>query len=139
MVEREAVAGWLARYVAAWESYDEAAIGDLFSEDAEYRYHPWDDPVVGRAAIVKDWLNPGGSADGRDRPGTWWARYEPYAVDGATAVVIGETKYFEDASQATELRHYWNIWTIEFDAEGRCRSFTEYFMQRKKPAPAPSA
>jgi len=32
---------WLDRYVGAWKTYDEGAIGALFSEDAEYRYHPW--------------------------------------------------------------------------------------------------
>ena len=31
---------WLDRYVAAWKSYDPQQIGDLFSEDVEYRYHP---------------------------------------------------------------------------------------------------
>jgi len=31
---------WLDDYVAAWRSYDPEAIGALFSEDAEYRYHP---------------------------------------------------------------------------------------------------
>lgn len=128
------VQGWLDRYVDAWRTYDLAAVEGLFAEDAEYRYHPWDDPVVGRDAIVHDWLYPGGSADGRDQPGTWSAHYEPYAVDGDRAVAIGESIYFADASQAAELRHYWNIWTIEFDEAGRCVSFVEYFMQRKKPA-----
>ncbi|MGH3133154.1 MAG: hypothetical protein ACRDNY_05350, partial [Gaiellaceae bacterium] len=42
---------WLEDYVGAWKSYDEAAIGALFSEDARYRYHPWegaDDTVTCR-------------------------------------------------------------------------------------------
>ncbi len=47
---------WLDRYIAAWSSYDPKAIGDLFTDDAEYRYQPWADPVVGREAIVADWL-----------------------------------------------------------------------------------
>lgn len=128
------VQAWLDRYVDAWRTYDQAAVEGLFAEHAEYRYHPWDDPVVGRAAVVHDWLNPGGSAAGRDKPGTWRAHYEPYAVGGNRAVAIGESIYYADASQATELRHYWNIWTIEFDDAGRCTDFVEYFMQRKKPA-----
>jgi len=129
-----AVQDWLDRYVEAWRTYDQSIVEGLFAEDAEYRYHPWDEPVRGREAIVDNWLNPSGPASGRDEPGTWKARYEPYAVDGDTAVVTGETWYYADASQAVEERHYWNIWTIEFDADGRCLSFTEYFMQRKKPA-----
>jgi hypothetical protein len=126
------VQDWLDRYVAAWQSYDEAAIRDLFSADAEYRYHPWDEPVRGVDAIVDDWLNPGGKPESRDRPGTWWAHYEPAVVEGSTAVVVGETKYFADASQVVLERHYYNIWPLEFDAVGRCRSFTEWFMLRKK-------
>ncbi len=34
---------WLDAYVDAWTTYDEAAIGELFTEDARYRYHPWDE------------------------------------------------------------------------------------------------
>ena len=47
---------WLQAYVDAWRSYDPAAIAALFTDDARYRYHPWDDPVEGRDAIVADWL-----------------------------------------------------------------------------------
>jgi hypothetical protein len=128
------VQAWLDRYVEAWQSYDPEAIGALFSESAEYRYQPWGQPTVGREAIVNDWLNPSGAASSRDEPGTWSARYEPWAVDGNRAVAIGETAYFRDASQAVEERRYWNSWLLEFDDAGRCRSFVEYFMHRKKPA-----
>ena len=41
---RADVQRWLDRYVAAWKSYDAAEIADLFSAEAEYRYHPWDEP-----------------------------------------------------------------------------------------------
>src|SRR5919106_2428349 len=66
--------GWLDRYVAAWQSYDAAAIGDLFTADAAYRYHPWDaEPVNGRDAIVADWV------DNRDAEGSWRASYSALA------------------------------------------------------------
>ncbi len=128
------VQAWLDRYVEAWAGYDESAIGELFAEDAECRYQPWGEPTVGRAAIVHDWLNPGGSSDKRDEPGTWSAHYEPWAVEGNRAVVIGETAYFSDARRSVEERRYWNSWLVEFDEDGRCRSFVEYYMQRRKPA-----
>ena len=63
---RADVQRWLDRYVAAWKSYDSTEIADLFSADAEYRYHPWDDPVRGREAIVADWIAPVGSASSGD-------------------------------------------------------------------------
>ena len=114
------VQGWLDRYVEAWHSYDPAAIGDLFAEDATYRYHAYDpEPVAGRDAIVADWL------DGQDAPGSWEAHYEPFAVEGERAVAVGESRYLKpDGSQRTI---YYNLWTLRFDGDGRCTEFVEYF------------
>jgi len=85
----EDVQTWLDRYVEAWRTYEPAAIRDLFSEDAEYRYHPWDEPVSGRDAILHDWVEPAGDASTRDTPGTYDARYEPWVVEGDRAVAVG--------------------------------------------------
>ncbi len=128
------VQAWLDRYVAAWEAYDADAIRDLFAEDATYRYQPWGEPTRGREAIVEDWLNPSGAASTRDEPGTWTARYVPYAVDAERrrAVAIGETAYYTDATRTTQERRYWNSWLLAFDAEGRCTEFVEYYMKQKK-------
>ena len=122
------VQAWLDRYVEAWTSYDPTAIGDLFSEDATYRYHAGDDPVVGRAAIVTDWLNPGNDAAARDLPGSWTAWYEPFAIEGQLAVVYGTTDYV--ASGSNPARVYDNCWLLEFDPDGRCSSFVEYYNRR---------
>ena len=130
-IDRAHVQRWLDRYVAAWFSYDAAEIGDLFSADAEYRYHPYDkDPVKGRAAIVADWLHPAGSADNRDKPGTVDAIYAPYAVEAVRAVIVGRTDYRESPGGPI-VRAYENAWLLEFDADGRCSSFTGYYMQQK--------
>ena len=56
---------WLQAYVEAWRTYDPAAIGALFADDARYRYHP----------------------------GAWEARYEAWAVDGDRAVATGTSRY----------------------------------------------
>lgn len=122
---------WLDRYVAAWKSYDATEIADLFSEDAEYRYHPWDEPVRGRDAIVHDWIEPGGNASSRDEPGTYEASYEPYAVDDSRAVTVGWSDYFTDATQSTRERRFHNVYLLDFDADGRCRRFTEWFIQER--------
>jgi hypothetical protein len=116
---------WLDRYVEAWRTYDEAAIGDLFSDDAEYRWHPWDAPedVRGRAAIVAAWLGD------RDEPGTWTAEYRPWVVAGDRAVALGVSRYL-DADGALD-REYHNVFLCRFDDEGRCREFTELFMRRE--------
>jgi uncharacterized protein (TIGR02246 family) len=126
------VQAWLDRYIQAWQSYDRKAIAALFTEDAEYRYHPWDEPLRGRDAIVEDWLNPGGDPAQRDKPGTVEASYRPFAVDGDSAVAIGTSTYYTDASRAGVDKRYHNAYLIAFDASGKCRSFTEFFM--KEPA-----
>ena len=128
----DAVQRWLDAYSRAWETYDPAAIGDLFTDDAEYRWHPEDDPTTGREAIVDAWLNPGGNASDRDAPGTYEGRYRPYAVDGNRAVAVGLSTYWSDASRAKVERVYWNNWLLEFGPDGRCHSFTEYWMSPRK-------
>jgi uncharacterized protein (TIGR02246 family) len=121
---------WLDRYIAAWTSYDAQAIGDLFTDDARYRYHPSDEGFVGRDAIVRAWLEPVGDASTRDEPGTWEAHYEPFSVDGDRAVAVGWSRYYTNASKSTVQNVWDNVYLLEFDADGRCRSFTEFYVER---------
>ena len=103
-MDRSTAQTWLDAYVAAWKSYDRAAVEALFAEDATYRYHPFDpedETLRGREAIVSSWLQPEGNASGRDAAGTYDARYEVYAVDGDRVVAVGWSSYFSDASQST--------------------------------------
>ena len=109
---REGVQAWLDAYVAAWRTYD--GIADLFSPDAEYRYHPYDEPLRGADAIAADWE--------REDPESWEARYEVQLVDGDRAVATGETRYAEG-------RTFSNLFVLAFDGQGRCRSFTEWYME----------
>jgi len=127
------VQGWLDRYVHAWESYDEAEIGELFSEDAEYRYHPWDEPIKGRDPIVQAWVAPSGNASGRDAAGTYAAAYGPYAVDDDVAVAVGTSTYWKDATRAELRATYHNVFLLAFDADAKCSSFTEFFLEAPRP------
>jgi ketosteroid isomerase-like protein len=116
MIEREQVQKWLDAYVAAWRSNDAEAIRELFSPDAEYRYHPYDEPERGADAIAADWL------EEPDEPGSWEARYSPLLVEGDRAVATGETRYADG-------QVFSNLFVLGFDAEGRCREFTEWYME----------
>ena len=122
---------WLDRYVAAWLSYDREAIGALFAEDIRYRYHPYDDPIIGKAEVVASWLGESSTdgASSRDAPGTYAARYAPVAVDGDAVVATGTSSYTERPGGAI-VRVYSNCFVMCFDAGGRCREFTEYYMQQ---------
>ena len=127
-LERERVAAWLDEYSRAWQSYDADAIGELFSEDATYRYHPWDEPLRGRAAIVASWVGD------QDPPGTYEGRYQPLAVDGDLAVATGRSRYF--APDGSVEREYHNCFMMRFDGGGRCADFTEWFMRQPRDASA---
>lgn len=128
----EAVQRWLDGYAKAWETYDEADVRALFSDDAEYRWHPYDDPETGIEAIVDAWINPSGNASSRDEPGTYKAELIPYAVDGNRAVAVGTCTYWTDTTRTKVDRVYFNNWLLEFDDAGKCRSFTEYYMTSPK-------
>ena len=117
----EALQTWLDAYVAAWRSYDPAAIGALFTDDACYAYHPWDsgnEVIRGRDAIVANWL------EDQDEPGSWEAAYRPGLVDGDSATAVGVTRYVDG-------RVFDNLWELRFDG-GRCADFVEWFMVRPK-------
>ncbi len=114
---------WLDEYVAAWKSYDPDAIGGLFSEDAEYRYHPWDaTPVKGRSAIIAGWL------EERDAPGSWTADYRPWLVAGDRAVAVGVSRYLGEDGETVD-REYHNVFLCRFDSDGRCSEFTEHYLR----------
>jgi ketosteroid isomerase-like protein len=124
---------WLEAYVAAWKSYDREAIGELFAENVEYRYHPYDEPIRGRQAVVASWLGESAAAgtSTRDDQGTYDASYRAVAVDGDVAVAVGTSTY-ADAPGGAPSRVYHNCYVIRFDGDGRCREFTEWYMQRPR-------
>ncbi|MDP9482146.1 MAG: nuclear transport factor 2 family protein [Chloroflexota bacterium] len=125
MTDTAALRDWLDRYERAWRSNDSADIAELFTADAVYRWRPWDSPDVradGRDAIVKEWL------DGPDDPGSWTLECEPLAVNGDLGIARCVTRY-----RATDERPaptvYHNIWLVELTDDGRCRDYTELYME----------
>ena len=122
-LEERQVSEWLTAYQSAWQSYDPATIGGLFSEDVSYRYHPHDEPVRGRAAVVASWL------EDRDAEGTYEGAYEPLVVSGDLAIATGTSTY----KDGDETRIYDNCFILRFDDDGRCSEFTEWFMLRPDP------
>lgn len=124
-MDHDRVQRWIDDYISAWRSGDRDAIADLFTEDATYGYRPWDSDehtVAGRAAIVSSWL------EDPDDPSTWEAAYEPYAVDGDRAVVVGWTRYGDSADHPA--RKYHNAFLLRFRV-GRCVRFNEFYVREK--------
>ena len=113
---RDEVQAWLDRYVDAWRSYDADAIGSLFSEDASYAYHPYDDPVVGRAAVVKSWLGEDieaqPEADGVAKLVELWLR----SFGPGTAA---DVKWWLGATAAAVRKALADLQAVEVDLDGR--------------------
>jgi ketosteroid isomerase-like protein len=135
-MERTDVDRWLDAYVEAWKSYDRDQIAALFSDDVAYRYHPSDEPVRGRNAVVASWLGEDevDGASSRDAEGTYDATYRAVAVDGDVAVATGVSVY-RTAPDGPVRDTFDNCFVMRFDAAGRCREFTEWYVER----PAASA
>jgi ketosteroid isomerase-like protein len=134
-MDHAAAQAWLDAYVAAWLSYDRDQIAALFADDVAYRYHPHDDPIVGRNAVVESWLGESSgaayaTASTRDEPGTYAAAYSPVAVDGDVVVATGSSTYRE-APDGPVSQVFDNCFVLRFDETGRCRDFTEYFVKRR--------
>ena len=126
-MDKQQVDRWLDAYVSAWKSYDRDEIAALFAENVSYRYHPYDPPVEGRDAVVESWLGEGDhpGASSRDEPGTYDATYRVLAVDGDLAVATGSSTYTGDRPRVFD-----NCLVMRFDADGRCREYLEWYMQR---------
>lgn len=131
---RQEVDRWLDAYVEAWKTYDRDQIEALFAEQVSYRYHPWDDPIEGRAAVIDSWLGEGDhdEASSRDEPGTYDASYTAIAVDGGDAVATGSSIYYLRPGGPVD-QVYDNCFVLRFADDGRCAEFTEWFMKRPSP------
>jgi hypothetical protein len=124
MAESTDLTAWMDGYRRAWTSNDESDIRSLFTDDAEYRYEPWGEPVTGADAIARSWI------ERKDAPSEWTFEWAPVARDGATAVIAGRTVYLDG-------RAYRNLWVITLEEDGRASSFTEWYM--KEPGEVPTA
>lgn len=113
----EQIETWLDGYERAWATNSPADVRALFTEDAVYRFHPWEDGVSGHDAIIAAWL------DGADSPGSWTFERGGLAADGELHVVEGVTRYPQDA------RDYANLWVVRLTPDGRASSFTEWYMK----------
>ena len=132
-MHRNQVDRWLADYIEAWRTYDRERIAALFSVDARYRHHPYDEWIRGREAIVGSWLGESNieGASTPDQPDTWRAEYRAIAVDGDVAVATGSTTYSAAPGGPVD-RVFDNCFTLRFDEDGRCREFTEWYVRRTR-------
>jgi uncharacterized protein (TIGR02246 family) len=128
--DRASVQRWLDAYVAAWRSYDEVAIADLWTEDAEWIY-PFGVRARGRQAITAEWMSEQHLFTNRGYHGV----YEPIAIDGDLVVTHGRTLFFDVATGARQAE-FDNVWVLRFGPDGRCSEFHEWYAGRPEHDPS---
>jgi hypothetical protein len=77
----------------------------------------------------RGWVRISTGASARDEKGTYDAEYRAVAVDGDVAVATGRSTYLSGPGGPVETI-YDNCFVMRFDAAGRCREFTEWYVQR---------
>jgi ketosteroid isomerase-like protein len=120
-MQRKDFEQWVQGYLKAWSSNSPADIEALFTEDATYLTQAFREPWRGRAVIVKNWMQR------TDDQGSWEFAYEIVAAEGDLGVLEGVTTYTQPADGV-----YKNIWFIRLDADGRCREFKEFWIQKEE-------
>lgn len=113
------VTSWIEAYGRAWRDRDDDAVGELFTNGAVYRSHPFREPLRGREAIRDYWRQATGPltsivvtfgrpiADGCRAAVEWWA----VLGDGQAATTLPGALIlrFDEHGQCEELREYWHV------------------------------
>ena len=116
VTDRLTVSRWLAAYEAAWRTPGTESLSQLFTEDATYLQSPYEQPVIGLAAIGEMWES---AREGPDEIFT--LATDILAVDGPTAVVRADVGYGQPLRQ-----EYRDLWVVRLSEDGRCRWFEEW-------------
>jgi ketosteroid isomerase-like protein len=124
-----ALTDWLDRYEQAWRNNDAEQIRGLFTDDAMYRWNPWDDEgAEGSEDIIASWL------EQPDDPDDWTLDCEAIAVEGDLGVARCVTRYRATARGPERVFH--NIWLVTLTDDGRCSDYVEYYMKEPTEEPA---
>ena len=115
-MDHERLARWIADYERAWRTPGTGALADLFAPHARYSPAPFAQTVHGLPAIATFWE---AERDGPDE--VFSLAWAPVAVQDDVAVARVEVRY-----AGPPTRHYRDLWVIELDERGRCRSFEEW-------------
>ncbi len=116
MTTRVHVAEWLAEYERAWRAPGTGGLGRLFSDEASYQLDPYEPRIKGLEQIASMWSV---SARGPTSSSRWTARSSRSTATRRWS----DSKVHYDGPSPNEYR---DLWILEFDQAGRCRSFEEW-------------
>jgi ketosteroid isomerase-like protein len=122
----ESFGRWLERYFAAWRDNDESKVEGLFSADAAYYLDPFREPTLGRAEIVRMWIE-----DEWQQTDHAFS-FEALAVNGDTGIAHWTASIVRHVPDIAKVEMD-GILTVRFDDEGRCREHREWVRSRETP------
>lgn len=108
---------WMDGYVLAWSTNEPEHIGALFTEDAVYDPQTAGGEWHGLEEIVRRWK------EIDDDEENWDFEWLPLVETDDLAIVTGRTRYSEPPL------NYRNLFVIRFAEDGRCRDFTEWYIE----------
>jgi hypothetical protein len=108
---------WMDGYVLAWSSNEPEHISALFTEEAVYDPQTASGEWHGVDEIVRRWQ------EIDDHEDNWDFEWLPLVEIDDLAIVTGRTTYFEPPL------NYRNLFIIRFAEDGRCRDFTEWYIE----------
>ena len=115
-MDRAQVSRWVDAYEQVWRTVGTDRLAEVFTPDVSYRPSPWKEPIRGLEELARFWDRAREGADER-----FTMARDVVAVDDKTAVVRLVVDYLEEAPG-----QWRDLWVIEFDDDGRCRSFEEW-------------
>jgi hypothetical protein len=113
---RTQLAQWIETYERAWRTPGVALLESLFVADARYSPAPYAETIVGLPAIARMW-----EAERLGAFESFTMAHAIVAVDGRVGVVRVTVHY-----ESPREQEYRDLWIIDLDDDGRCRSFEEW-------------
>lgn len=122
-MNRDDFKAWLDAYGRAWSNRDPQAVADLFTEDAVYLETPYQDPIRGRAGVVRYWEHlPRTQEDIR-------FRHEVLSFAGDTGLAHWWASFARIPSG--KRVHLDGVLVATFATAGKCRLFREWWHKRE--------
>ncbi len=121
---------WLLRYKQAWESRDPHAAVALFTEDATYHEHPFDEPMNGSDEILAYW-----KANTAVQENVQFS-FQIIATNGDTAVNHWHVTFdsIDESGSAVNLGgsvEIDGIFKFRLNSDERCPQFQEWWHVRR--------
>ncbi len=115
----ETFESWLDAYGRAWETQDQQAAADLFTDDATYQETPFDEPVRGPLAIAEYW-----SAAVRSQDQVRFG-FEILATTQDMGIARWWASFVSIPSKMQVKLD--GIFVVSLDAKNRCKTFREWW------------